>query len=168
MSQPLPSLPLGTWAPSYASHQYFPQPPKMQSALRLQLLVEWGRGEGVRCCSWKLPHGWALGWLWHSQHRSNDNSNQPIYFISTQTVQFPSQSSNHQLCEHHSSHVLLWVPTLQYRSYQQLNAGNSTATLKLPTDSYPSLWPNYHNICSIPHVCPVSRWDQMRRPNNCL
>ena len=77
---PLPTLPLGTRAPSYASHQYFPHPPKMQSALRLTLLVEWGRGEGVRSCSWKPPHGWALDWLLHSHYRSIDNSYQLVYF----------------------------------------------------------------------------------------
>ena len=109
-----------TWAPSYASNQYFPPSPKMQSALRLTLLVEWGRGEGVRSCSWKPPHGWAPDLLWHSHYRSNDNSNQPIYFklqtnstISLRVIQSSTIPTSFSSCSS-------LVQTLQYRSYQQL------------------------------------------------
>ena len=43
--------------------------------------------EGVRCCLWGLPRGWALGWLWQSQ-QTQTQINQSI-LNSTQTVQFP-------------------------------------------------------------------------------
>ena len=53
---PPPSpLPQSTWAPSYASYQYLPHSPEMQSAARVQLLVEWGREEGVPAVYGNFP-----------------------------------------------------------------------------------------------------------------
>ena len=59
---PLPSLPPGTWAPSYASHQYFPQPPKMQSALKA-FVTGWVREGGGCTLLFMETSPWLGPWL---------------------------------------------------------------------------------------------------------
>ena len=61
------------------------------------------------------------------------------------------------------THVLLWVLTLQYWSYQQLIQETPRLPWNYPQLSF-ILTQLPYCVCSprgVPHVCPTSRWDQI-------